>query len=990
MKKHHKKLETLILTAALAICSLSVPSAAASATGWVQDGKQWSYYVTDNSVATQWRKVGRDWYYFNEKGIMQTGWKKNSGKWYYFKGSGAMAVGWTRVGNAWYFMDQNGVMDAYAYREGFWLNKSGKWDGKNKSGKWHHDEIGWWYQDGRWYPKNQWMWIDGYCYYFGSQGYLAENTTVQGYDVDADGVWVIEGVRQQNTNTLKPSGTIPLKPVEDPKPEEPVSEEPSPEEPSSEEPEEPEEPDDYGGGSGGGIVDPEPSSEEPEPSSEDPEPSSEDPEPSSEDPEPSSEEPAHEHTWSRRSEFLGDQSYEDTTYDSFRDSDGNLLMTDDKACSVTIPAWTASIYKDVVYCTGCGEIYSEHIHNYGTVLIYQNGYDYTDEYSGITWKSYLVSHPCTEPLPDGTTCRAEVACEEIIEIPDRSEPIVNNDEKTEDEKIVDTVLSYDYEIVPLIAPLNGYYLIKTENPDPNSFCFVDEDSVYDDGTVYTTGDPDGGIIRPILTIYPDVVYENEETARVHGGYLAKGFHIDGGKLRVMARKVTGQSCVVEVGMSDGEELNRHYYNEYAYISTDATVEMGRVIDDVDYMLETYADGEDDFFDKLGAVQGGLRQISLYRGSYILGETYLSKNAPYYGLSSAYYRGQDFFIYSPYGQKETKDLFVTVIYPYIMDSLGFPGFMGAVAKRLDENAELGSVTGSHSTVKVTHNGETRYYGGQGELICQGIYPDQAIYKFSFTGNDSDLASNTTLASLHEVQEKYCDMEIGPDPFKTQKALTSKDIKKTVGDGAYVQIRLKGFLSDGGGVYSYLYDNHEDPWFDDAENYGHMEIGYFTNCWYDGRYFNRWEYFYPGITFEESVETEQPSIVLKDISIPVPKDGKQYYAYLSQDHIMTQRPLEDYGYDYDTGIWKGYVEFIYDSETECWVARDFTEDWNGGIYCLDSDGRTRISLNSEEYLDAITITMDEAKAMNLDRNTNVDPEEYYNYDGTEEPGTYHKNN
>ena len=41
-------------------------------------------------------------------------------------------------------------------------------------------------------------------------------------------------------------------------------------------------------------------------------------------------------------------------------------------------------------------------------------------------------------------------------------------------------------------------------------------------------------------------------------------------------------------------------------------------------------------------------------------------------------------------------------------------------------------------------------------------------------------------------------------------------------------------------------------------------------------------------------------------------------------------------------------------------------------------------------ACTITMEEALAMNLDRNTNVDPTEYYIYDMTEEPGTYHGSN
>ena len=41
-----------------------------------------------------------------------------------------------------------------------------------------------------------------------------------------------------------------------------------------------------------------------------------------------------------------------------------------------------------------------------------------------------------------------------------------------------TAKDYSYEIVPLLAPFNEYFLVKTEKPDPTSFRFKDKKSIY--------------------------------------------------------------------------------------------------------------------------------------------------------------------------------------------------------------------------------------------------------------------------------------------------------------------------------------------------------------------------------------------------------------------------------------------------------------------------------------------------------------------------------
>lgn len=69
---------------------------------------------------------------------------------------------------------------------------------------WKQDNTGWWYQeDNGSYPANTWKWIDGNndgvaeCYYFDGNGYMLTNTTTpDGYQVNASGAWVVNGVVQ--------------------------------------------------------------------------------------------------------------------------------------------------------------------------------------------------------------------------------------------------------------------------------------------------------------------------------------------------------------------------------------------------------------------------------------------------------------------------------------------------------------------------------------------------------------------------------------------------------------------------------------------------------------------------------------------------------------------------------------------------------------------------------------------------------------------------
>ena len=113
---------------------------------WIQDEKGWWYKRPDGSYPKN------SW-----------GYEAYNGKsyWYYFLDSGYMATGWVDVNGSKYYLFPN----------------SDGWKGRMLTG---------------------WQWIDGNCYYLDSQGQnegaLYRNTTTpDGYAVDAEGRWVVNG-----------------------------------------------------------------------------------------------------------------------------------------------------------------------------------------------------------------------------------------------------------------------------------------------------------------------------------------------------------------------------------------------------------------------------------------------------------------------------------------------------------------------------------------------------------------------------------------------------------------------------------------------------------------------------------------------------------------------------------------------------------------------------------------------------------------------------
>lgn len=195
-------------------------------TGWVNDNGTW-YYLNDyGAMETGWIYLG-SWYYLQPSGAMKTGWAYVNNYWYYLNEYGAMKTGWVNDNGTWYYLNKYGAMETgFIDLDGrYYLNKSGAMQLglKNIDGKSYYFNDygrmvkGWGLISNNWYYFNEdgtmktgwvnlgkysyylnekgimqtgWQLINNKWYYFYPGGDMAVNTTIDGYVVGADGVWI--------------------------------------------------------------------------------------------------------------------------------------------------------------------------------------------------------------------------------------------------------------------------------------------------------------------------------------------------------------------------------------------------------------------------------------------------------------------------------------------------------------------------------------------------------------------------------------------------------------------------------------------------------------------------------------------------------------------------------------------------------------------------------------------------------------------------------
>nr|MCR4846802.1 hypothetical protein [Eubacterium sp.] len=125
-----------------------------------------------SSYSNEW--VNGKWYDANGKQTYKgtLSWKSDASGWWVEDSEGWYPTSqWQKIDGKWYYFLSNGYMDYSEYREGCWLNADGSMADGYTGGHWCSDGYGWWYEDNGWYPKNQYLWIDGTQYWFGASGY---------------------------------------------------------------------------------------------------------------------------------------------------------------------------------------------------------------------------------------------------------------------------------------------------------------------------------------------------------------------------------------------------------------------------------------------------------------------------------------------------------------------------------------------------------------------------------------------------------------------------------------------------------------------------------------------------------------------------------------------------------------------------------------------------------------------------------------------------
>ena len=143
--------------------------------GWIQDGSSWYFKYPDGTYFKDgWLKWNNVWYLFDANGLMLTGWRQKNGYWYYMNDSGAMITGWVKSGDYWYYCNPNDGGPEGAMVTNSWVTVGGLTYFINPSGIMVE---GWYEVEGNWY------------YFQPGSGQKLVNTTVNGFVLDANGIW---------------------------------------------------------------------------------------------------------------------------------------------------------------------------------------------------------------------------------------------------------------------------------------------------------------------------------------------------------------------------------------------------------------------------------------------------------------------------------------------------------------------------------------------------------------------------------------------------------------------------------------------------------------------------------------------------------------------------------------------------------------------------------------------------------------------------------
>ncbi len=457
------------------------------------------------------------------------------------------------------------------------------------------------------------------------------------------------------------------------------------------------------------------------------------------------------------------------------------------------------------------------------------------------------------------------------------------------------ITKYTYEVKPIISPYYRFIYVKTDNPRPDSFSLRDPESIY-------SSDGEEPQFRLSKYVYPDVKYENPAAYRVKGGYIFEAWdNPDGGPLIL--------------------------WDNSTKTDTGIRVQCPRLKQSADIAIDMFVKPEMTFFEMLDAIQAGLRKYAIYpRPVYDTSRRSSTKPWPY--LASSPYA--ELTLNDHYSMFEkVNGMLLQKAYPFVLDSLSFPGTMATAAKKLQPDCMF-TGGGVHWRVGISYKGETRIYGGAGMSGRDPIGTNRLEQIFSFDDTASDWNTSGTVDSFNEKLSGF--REIAESDIAPYRDLVAGDtfqntIRET--NGTWVLVGRELFYDNPAYMisrsecgFTYLIPRTEGA------------PAHIRNAWVDGRYIGDKEnIFILGERFEDH---PQASIVLHNV---------HYTDSQGEEHC-------------------GDVVYGYREESDCW------ESWIQG---------------QDHVTDELRLTKEQVAQMSLDCNTFKFPSSGLRYDGAVESGT-----
>ena len=186
-------------------------------TGWLLQDEGWYYLDAEKDGAmfdAGWKYINSRWYYFNDNGVMKTGWLYYGEHWYYLSSYGDMSVDeWDYINSKWYYFYDSGVMETgWTYYKNNWYYLSPY--GDMSVNEWNYINSNWYHFDQNGIMQTGWFLYNGNWYYLypannnagKSIGTMAQNTTIDGYFISQDGIWINDEAYQGAYSVLNQVG----------------------------------------------------------------------------------------------------------------------------------------------------------------------------------------------------------------------------------------------------------------------------------------------------------------------------------------------------------------------------------------------------------------------------------------------------------------------------------------------------------------------------------------------------------------------------------------------------------------------------------------------------------------------------------------------------------------------------------------------------------------------------------------------------------------